>query len=73
MLTCLLAYFGILFLDSRTAIDFQSSRFIIATRRSFSRRPIRLRVLMYESGEPDPKLPRIIFIGNGWQTLIFFF
>ena len=40
LLNCLLAYFGIRFIDSRTVIDFQTSRFIIAARRSFSRRPV---------------------------------
>ena len=57
MLTCLLAYFRILFIDSRTVIDFQTSRFIISARRSFSRRPVsRSRVFMYES----VVLPRLL-------------
>ena len=56
-LICLLAYFGILFIDSWTVIDFQTSQFIIAARRSFSRRPVsRSRVFMYESGG----LPRLL-------------
>ena len=52
MLTCLF-----LFIDSRTVIDFQTSRFIIAARRSFSRRPVlRAKVFIYESGG----LPRLL-------------
>ena len=51
MLTCLLAYFGIICIDSRTVIDFQTSRFIITARRSFSRKPVSIsRVFIYESG-----------------------
>ena len=45
---CLLAYFGILFIDSRTAIDFQTSQLMMDARRSFSRRPVsRSRVCLY--------------------------
>ena len=56
MLTCF-AYFRILFLDSWTVIDFQTSPFIMAARSSFSRKPVsRYRVFMYESGG----LPRLL-------------
>ena len=55
--TCLLAIFGILFIDSRTVIHFQTSRFIISDRRSISRRPVSCsRVFIYESGG----LPRLL-------------
>ena len=37
---CLLAYLGIICIDSRTDIYFQTSRFIITARGSFSRRPV---------------------------------
>ena len=57
MLTCLIAYFGILFIYSRTVIHFQTSRFIIVARRSFSRRPVsRSKVFIYESDG----LPRLL-------------
>ena len=49
----------LLFLDYRTVIDFQTSLFIMAACRSFSRRPVsRSRVFIYDlSGLPRLLVP----------------